>query len=65
MKVINKGVGIKHIGSVTIAPGEIADIDDSWESSIGGDLQKVTAAESEQEDAPAKRGRPAKVKEVE
>ena len=65
MKVINKGVGLKHIGAVTIAPGEITDIDDSWESSIGGDLQKVTPAESEQEDAPAKRGRPAKVKEVE
>ena len=30
-----------------------------------GDMVVVSAAESEQEDAPAKRGRPAKVKEVE
>lgn len=65
MKVINKGAGLKHIGAVTIAPGEIADIDDSWESSIGGDLQKVTSPESEQSDSPARRGRPAKQKEVE
>jgi len=65
MKVMNNGAGLKHIGSVTIEPGETGEVDDSWASSIGGDLEIVTPAEKESEDSPARRGRPAKVKEAE
>jgi len=66
MKVINKGSGLKHVGNVTLAPNEVAEIDDNWESAISGDLQKVDFIEPEQsEETPAKRGRPAKLKEAE
>jgi len=66
MKVMNNGAGLKHIGTVTIAPGETGDVDDNWASSIGGDMVIITPAEKESEDSPAaRRGRPAKQKEAE
>ena len=65
MKVINKGQGIKHVGSVTIAPNEYAEIDNSWASSIDCELQIIESEETPQEETPAKRGRPAKLKEAE
>lgn len=53
MQVENVSARLHHVGSVSIAPGEVKDIDEAYASAIN-------AAELVAVETPAKRGRPAK-----